>query len=389
MTRNKMKICAIICEYNPFHNGHAYHIEKAKQLSGADAVLCLMSGNFVQRGEAAILDKYTRAKHALYGGADIVLELPTVFATSNAELFAKGAISLLSTIPAVTHLCFGAEHADAEEFLSLANLFNDEPKEFSSTIKELTATGMSYPKAYAVACEKATGGKSVTSPNDILGLEYAKAILKANASIQLLPISRTGSGYSDKKLSDGFASATAIRERVRTGETETTLPYTPACVYQDLQNAKTENRLPCMERTAILIKSKEQIQKTLDCTEGLENAFKAAARNTDDFIEVLTSARYTASRLRRIALHNLLNIEESFIRECLSSSLYLNPLAYNKERTDLLAALSEATIPFLSSGKQIKALDGVAKACYEKDEFALDIYNAITNGTIAKETIIL
>ncbi len=384
-----MKICAIICEYNPFHNGHAYHIAEAKRLSGADAVLCIMSGNFVQRGEAAILEKHTRAKHALLNGADAVIELPTVFASSNAEIFSKGAISLLSAIPEVTHLCFGAEHADETKFLTLAKFLNEEPEEFSLTIRELTRTGMSYAKAYAIACEQYSGGKSVTSPNDILGLEYAKAILKSQAKIKLLPIPRKGSGYSETSLLGEFASATAIRERINTETRQEILPYLPKAVYDDLPKGDTENRLSVMERTAILIKSKAELQKVLDCTEGLENAFKQAARKTDDFIKELTCARYTASRLRRIALHVLLGIEESFIRECLASPLYLNPLGYKKDRADVLAALSEANIPFLSSGKQIKTLLGTAKRCYEKDEFAAQAYGAITKQELLKGTIIL
>ena len=146
-----MKICAVICEYNPFHNGHLYQLSQAKRLSGADAVLCIMSGNFVQRGDTAIVDKFTRAKHAVLGGADIVIELPTIFATSNAELFAKGAISILSSIPAVTTLCFGAETNDKAAFMKTATLLNEEPKEVSQCIKSLTSDGMSYAKARAIA----------------------------------------------------------------------------------------------------------------------------------------------------------------------------------------------------------------------------------------------
>ena len=384
-----MKICAIICEYNPFHNGHAYHIREAKRLSGADAVLCLMSGNFVQRGEAAILEKYTRAKHALLNGADAVIELPVVFSSSNAEIFAKGSISLLSAIPEVTHLCFGAEHIKEAEFLTLAKLLNDEPEEFSLAVKQLARTGMSHAKAYAAACEKYTGGKSIASPNDILGLEYAKAILKSKANIKLLPIPRKGSGYSETNLLGEFASATAIRMHAKGGNSQEILPYVPETVYNDLQTMELENRLSIMERTAVLMKTKEEIQKTLDCTEGLENAFKLAAAKTDDFIKELTCARYTASRLRRIALHILLGIEETFIRECLSSPLYLNPLAYKKERTDLLRTLSEANIPFLSSGKQLKALSGTAKQCYAKDEFASKVYDTVKKQEFLKQIIIL
>ena len=133
-----MKICAIICEYNPFHNGHKYHIEQAKALSNADYVVCIMSGNFVQRGEAAIMEKHLRAKHALSNGADAVIELPVHFSTSNAELFAKGAIKLINAIPNVTHLCFGSESGTTEEFLSAAKILNNEPIEVSKKIKELS-----------------------------------------------------------------------------------------------------------------------------------------------------------------------------------------------------------------------------------------------------------
>ena len=146
-----MKICAIICEYNPFHNGHLYQLNAAKERSGADAVVCIMSGNFVQRGEAAIADKYIRAKHAVLSGADAVIELPVAYATANAELFAKGAMRIISSIPAVTHLCFGAENADKAAFMQAAPILNNEPKEVSHTIKTLVKDGMSYAKARAQA----------------------------------------------------------------------------------------------------------------------------------------------------------------------------------------------------------------------------------------------
>ena len=178
-----MKICAIICEYNPFHNGHLYQIQEAKRLSGADAILCIMSGNFVQRGEAAILDKFTRAKHAVLAGADVVVELPTPFAISNAELFAKGAISILSKIPSVTTLCFGAENASKTAFTLAARYLNDEPKEISEKIKSYASEGMSYAKARAKAWVGFLPLDLLCSPNNILALEYTRAILNANASI--------------------------------------------------------------------------------------------------------------------------------------------------------------------------------------------------------------
>ena len=212
-----MKICAIICEYNPFHNGHLYQLREAKRLSGADALLCIMSGNFVQRGEAAILDKYTRAKHALQAGADAVIELPTIFATSNAELFAKGAISILSAIPSVKTLCFGCENADKTAFKLAARYLNDEPSDVSEKIKEMVASGMSFAKARANAWAGYIPLDLLCSPNNILGLEYTRAILAKDADIDILPIQRVGNGYSEAKLNEELPSATAIREAIKDG----------------------------------------------------------------------------------------------------------------------------------------------------------------------------
>ncbi|MBQ8319571.1 MAG: nucleotidyltransferase family protein [Clostridia bacterium] len=383
-----MKICAIICEYNPFHNGHAYHIRQAKALTGADAVLCLMSGNFVQRGEAAILDKRTRAKHALLFGADAVLELPVLFATSNAELFAKGALSLLAKIPDVTHLCFGAEHADKEEFLRLAALLNDEPQEVSTRINALLGDGLSYAKSYATAWTEFSGSPLLSSPNDILGLEYTKAILAQNSQIEIVPVKREGNGYLDESLSGVFASASAVRKGLLRGERECVASQLPHEVFSDLPKT-VQSSLSIMERTAILLKSKEELRGVLDCAEGLENALKRAAAETDGFVEKLTSTRYTASRIRRIALHTLLNIREDFIRDSLNAPLYLAPLGYRKERADLLASLSRANLPFLASGKDVKALTGVARECFEKEEFADLIYAVATGVTPNSSPILL
>ena len=165
-----MKICAIICEYNPFHNGHLYQLREAKRISGADALLCIMSGNFVQRGEAAIMDKFTRAKHAVQAGADVVIELPTLFATSNAELFAKGAIHLLSSIPDVSILCFGCENSNKETLIQTAEKLNNEPKDVSKKIKEYVGNGLSYAKARAKAWDGQIPLELLTSPNNILGI---------------------------------------------------------------------------------------------------------------------------------------------------------------------------------------------------------------------------
>lgn len=367
-----MKICTIICEYNPFHNGHLYQLTKAKALSGADAVVCVMSGNFVQRGEASIMDKYTRAKHAVLAGADAVLELPTIFATANAELFAKGGVKILSSIPSVNTVCFGAESDDKNAFIQSAKILANEPQEISLKIKELLQTGVSYAKARALAYEGTVDTKLLSSPNNILGLEYTKALLAS--PVDILPIRRVGNAYNDEDLSDNLSSATAIRNHLETAEK--IKENLPEFVYQDLPKT-AENSLDLLEKYAVLSKSEEDIKKVCDCTEGLENAFKKVAINGGDFVEELTSQRYTSSRIKRIALQNLLGIDETLIRSALSSPLYLRVLAVNKAKKDLLSALSESEYPLLLRAHDDEKLPPLAKSVYEKDLFAEKVYSLL------------
>lgn len=378
-----MKICAIICEYNPFHNGHLYQLKEAKRLSNADAVLCLMSGNFVQRGENAILDKFTRAKHALLAGADVVVELPVPFACSSAEIFAQGAVKILSSIPAVTHLCFGAEHADKQAFLDAATLLLNEPKEISVKIQSSLAKGLSYAKARANAYENPL----LNNPNDILGVEYTKAILKRDAKIDILPIPRIGGGYNEKRLTDSFPSATAIRESLQQGRRVDTQPYLPNFVYDDLQ-VKFCDKLDALEKAAILQKSLAQLRTICDCNEGLENAFKKAAENSAPLVQTLTNARYTSARIRRIALHALLNITKHDVDLFLSNDLYIYPLAYRRDSKKVLAALSEAKFPLLTGAPALKNLSNAAIGCRELNNFADKMY-AILRGTSYQSNVVI
>ena len=369
-----MKICAIICEYNPFHNGHLYQLNAAKELSGADAVLCVMSGNFVQRGEAAIADKYTRARHAILAGADAIIELPVAFATANAELFAKGAIHILSSIPSITHLCFGAENADSATFKKAAELLNNEPQNVSKTIKRLIKEGVSYAKARAQAFAEYIPQEFLSSPNNILGVEYTKALLSANTSIEILPIARKGGDYKDNVLQEHYSSATAIRTAIQSGKNIT--GQVPPFVKSDLA-LRDQKVLEILEKYAILTKSTQEIAKVCDCTEGLENALKRAATEPATLVESLTCARYTSSRIRRIALQNALQIDEILIRESLKVPLYLRILAIKKERKDVLSVLGESSAPIILRAHDEDVLQAAAKACYDSDNYADNVYRML------------
>ncbi len=375
-----MKICGIICEYNPFHNGHAYLIEQAKKSTGADAVLCLMSGNFVQRGEAAIFEKHARAKHAVLGGADAVIELPTLFATSNAEIFAKGAIHLLSSIPEVKFLAFGAETADKELLLTAAKLLNDEPIEISNEIKEQLKTGVSYAKARAEAWSKRLPSELLTKPNNTLAVEYAKAILAANAKIELCPVQRIGGGYNDERIHDEFSSATAIRSALLKGEIDKAKTALPDFVSTDVKK-DIQSSLKTIENFALLYKRADEIKKTLDCTEGLENGLKRAAEQGEcEIAHTLTSSRYTTSRLARIILQNALNVTETDIRNALNSPLYLKLLAIKKSNEELLSILGNARFPILIRPRDEKNLHEAAATAYEIDKFADKLYAILSEA---------
>ena len=381
-----MKICAIICEYNPFHNGHLYQLNEAKRLSGADALLCIMSGNFVQRGEAAIMEKHMRAKHAILAGADAVIELPTLFATSNAELFAKGAVSVLSSIPAVATLCFGAETINKTAFILSARYLNDEPKEVSEKIKNAVGKGTGYAKARAQAWAGFIPIDLMTSPNNILGLEYTRALLSCHSSIQILPIERIGSAYNDNELKESYSSASAIRAAIT--HREAIAQNVPEYVVQDLPST-LESRLDVLEKYALLSHTLKEIASVCDCTEGLEHALKKAALLASPLAETLTSSRYTSSRIRRIALQNLLKIDENLIRESLYSPLYLRVLAAKKGRTDILSALSESPFPIIVRAHDENVLNEVAKQCYERDRFAEQVYSLLYENTAEEKDIFI
>ena len=182
-----MKICSCIAEYNPFHLGHLKHIDYIKTVLGADKVIVVMSGNFTQRGEPAVLDKFTRAKHAIIAGADLVIELPTVFATANAETFATGAVNLIHSLGCVDQLCFGVESGDKNAYLTLATALANESKEYKKALKEKLESGISLAKAKFEALKMLDNAEYdanlLSSPNNILGLEYTKALIKNKSNI--------------------------------------------------------------------------------------------------------------------------------------------------------------------------------------------------------------
>ena len=391
-----MKICAIICEYNPFHNGHAYLLRKVRAESGCDAVVCVMSGNFTQRGEAALFDKYTRAAHAIRGGADAVIELPAVFATSPAEIFALGGVKLLNAIPAFEKLAFGCEQADRRLILSAAKLSADEGHTFRSVLHKHLKAGIGLPLARNRALSE-TGAKEeaelLQKPNNILGVEYQKALLRTQSRAQIFPVRREGAGFSDAALYKDLSSAAAIRKAVREGKLRAAKKNVPAYVAADFSSAADEAVYRKIALYCAVSSPADRLRRIADCSEGLENRIRALARSNpdyDEFIAKATTKRYISSRIRRILTAAVLGIDKELVQKCLRAPLYLRVLAVSRCRADeMLAALGGASFPVLTRKRDFAKLNKTAMEALEKDRLASDIYALIGGSPAVSERMLV
>ena len=389
-----MKICAVVAEYNPFHLGHLKQIDYIKNELGAENIVVMMSGNFTQRGEPAVLNKFTRAKHAIIAGADAVIELPTVFATANAETFATGAINLLDDLGAIDAICFGVESGDKESFFSLASAMLDESKEFKKRLKSHLESGVSLAKAKFLTVKELNdenfNEELISLPNNILGLEYCKAVLKRNSGIQVFPMLREGD-HNSPILKKGITSATSIRQKIRELKLKKLKKNMPAYVYGDLKPFPVA--FDKITTAALITATKEDLSKIADCTEGLENRIKALVKdnkNIDSLVDKISTKRYTAARIRRILIANLLGITKDFTDECLSSRLYAKVLAVNKDNKDIMSLLTaNSRIPVITRKSDIAELKKTALLSYELDVKAGDLYNLATDESTNENQMIL
>lgn len=315
-----MKLAAVICEYNPFHNGHAYQLRKAAR--AADGVVCLMSGDFVQRAEPAVCDKYVRAECALYSDASMVVELPVSVSVSPGERFAYGAVEAATHIPQVKKLVMGCETAQPEILSTLAAIQAEESDAFKNDLKEKLAAGASYAQSYAFATvnaaikagyDGAMCGEVLAKPNNLLCISYIKALKQLGADIEPVIIPRKGNGYNDMRLGE-FASATAIRANLeKTDAVRAAMP--PACADKFLR-AVAEHPVDRKLYQALVVdairrSTPEQLAEVADVAEGLEHKlYKNACQYFDleKILEETKSKRYTRARLNRICVHVLLQM---------------------------------------------------------------------------------
>lgn len=376
-----MNFCAIICEFNPFHNGHKYILEQARKLSGCDGVLCIMSGSFTQRGEACVFDKYTRARHAVLSGADCVIQLPAPFAVAPAEIFASGAIKILSAIPQVKKLAFGCEDGDKQLFINSAELLIDESEKFKTTLYGGLDSGESYVKSYAEAFEKCGGdGDFIGKPNNILGIEYTKAVLRAAADIEIMPVKRVGSFFNEKSLQENFSSAQAIRLNPHSPTVKDNMPV---YVYEDFKNCKQDQRYGIFLTDCLFKANTRNLKRIYGCNEGLENRLKnIVSYGYEKLLNEATTKRYSASRIRRILCANALELYADDCRKFMDSPLYIRPLAVKKDNADsVLSALSQSRYPLVTAPHTDK-LSGAALECFEKDKLEFSTANYLAGTTV-------
>lgn len=373
-----MKILAIICEFNPFHSGHEYLIEQAKRMSGCDAVLCIMSGNFTQRGEMCINGKYIRAKHAILGGADCVIQLPAPFAVAPAEIFASGAVKILSAIPDIKYLAFGCENADLDYYKN-AEISLNESENFKTLLQNGLNEGDSYVKSYSRAFSSCGGDvRIVRQPNNVLGLEYVKSILKLNSKIKILPIQRIGGNFSDGTVYENYSSAFAIRNGLNN---EKVKKCVPEFVLNDLPKQFETNEYENYLRYVLFNSEKSELKRIYGCGEGLENKLRSLENMPfGDIIRHTTSKRYSSSRIRRILCANALELYRDDCEKYLSANLYIKPLAVKRLAADkILSALSKSKYPVVT-GIDTENLNTTAKECFEQDRKEFEMYNFLTHS---------
>ena len=347
-----MKVTGLITEYNPFHNGHLYHIEKAKELTGADYIIAVMSGNFVQRGTPAIISRQLRTRMALLGGVDLVLELPVNYATASAELFAQGGISVLDGLGVVDSICFGSECGDSKILMDIAEVLIKEPKWYQTALKENLKNGMTYPAARAAALPEYTW--VLAEPNNILGIEYCKALLRQNSSMLPVSVLRRGSGYHDTTLDGTYASASAIRENLYSSKKNDIQKNIPLSVFPILEKELQENGTISENEFSqlllyklLLLKTPEELLVYADMSEELANRiFKQRYRflSFSQFADLLKTKELTRTRINRALLHFLLDI-----RKELPEAAYGRILGFKKSSAELLTKIKQQKkIPLIS-----------------------------------------
>ncbi len=396
-----MNALGLIVEYNPFHNGHLYHLERSREISGADGVICVMSGNFIQRGEPGVVNKWARARAALYSGADLVLELPAVYSLASAESFACGGVAILNATGVVASMCFGSESGKLEELDMIADVLYREPEEYREELRAWLDRGFSFPRAREEALKsylKQKAGRQVplqdilNQSNNILALEYLKALKRFNSGIKPLTIKRIANAYNSQEFTGGISSATAVRKALQSWKTALSLHQIEAVVppasLEVLREEFSEGRGPVflgdfeqLILAALRRIPAENLREVPDVSEGLEHRLKKAAENSgtlEELIGSVSTRRYTRTRIQRILLSLLNGITKKDLDLFRSTGgpQYIRVLGFNRKGQELLAEIKEkSSIPIITKTADYKNSPNLSLArMLEIEAATTDIY---------------
>ena len=396
------KVLGIIAEYTPFHNGHALHIAKSKEETGAEYTICIMSGNFVQRGNTSIVNKWIKTEMALKNGIDLVIELPTIYAISSAENFAEGAIKILNSLKIVDTVSFGSEEADIDILNRLATILYNEPRKYTELLNAELKKGLSFPKARENAVLLYLNDSKyfniLNQPNNTLAIEYLKALKKYKSHIRPITIKREKAFYNSNCIVDEYASATAIRNMVINGQFDDIRKVMPRNSYDllldEIQNKRFVSDITKFEKEILYTLrrlSTFDLKKFPEINEGLENAIKNAANSCNTLsklINMIKSKRYTQTRIQRILLYILLNITKKDMIVSRKTVPYARILGYTSKGKELISKIYQANpkVTLITSVK--KFIDSSNNKTYKymlnKDILATNIYTlAYQNNSIA------
>ena len=398
-----MNLLGLIVEYNPFHNGHKYHLEKSKEITNATHTVAIMSGSFLQRGEPALFDKYTRAEMAVKNGVDLVIELPTLYACQSAEIFSPGAVATLNSLNCVNSLCFGSEEGNIDILQTISEILVKEPSDFKTTLKNFLDEGIVFPVARSKALYEYIKNNHLlelsedelqqvlNSSNNILGIEYIKSLIKLNSSIKPYTITRIASKYNSTDIESNICSATAIRNSLK-DNTDLKLieNVVPLHTFNEINHKINTNFNPVFDYmfydllSSTIIRDVDNLTKYFEVNEGIENKIYSnvfTSKNLEELINSTKSKRYTMTKIKRTLNNILLGINRDDVIKVkdLDKVPYIRILAFNNKGREIIKKIKTSSdIEIITKFSKISHVDDpIFDTLIKYDLKSSNMYNLI------------
>ena len=398
-----MNLLGLIVEYNPFHNGHKYHLEKSKEITNATHTVAIMSGSFLQRGEPALFDKYTRAEMAVKNGVDLVIELPTLYACRSAEIFSHGAVATLNSLNCVNSLCFGSEEGNIDILQTISEILVKEPSDFKITLKNFLDEGIVFPVARSKALYEYIKNNHLlelsedklqqvlNSSNNILGIEYIKSLIKLNSSIKPYTITRIASKYNSTDIESNICSATAIRNSLK-DNTDLKLieNVVPLHTFNEINHKINTNFNPVFDYmfydllSSTIIRDVDNLTKYFEVNEGIENKIYSnvfTSKNLEELINSTKSKRYTMTKIKRTLNNILLGINRDDVIKVkdLDKVPYIRILAFNNKGREIIKKIKTSSdIEIITKFSKISHVDDpIFDTLIKYDLKSSNMYNLI------------